>query len=108
MAFEIITTSAFQKDAKPLLKKYPSLKADLLALVDSLEDNPNQGTLLRENCYKIRLAIGSKRRGKSGGARVITCLKIVSERVYLICIYDKSDQEALSDKELSARISEID
>ncbi len=35
-------------------------------------DNPTSGTSLGHNLYKIRLAIASKGKGKSGGARVIT------------------------------------
>lgn len=34
------------------------------------------GTPLKNNCYKIRLAIASKHKGKSGGARVITYLHV--------------------------------
>jgi hypothetical protein len=40
-------------------------------------------------------------KGKSGGARVITCVKITSNKVYLLSIYDKSKKENISDKELN-------
>jgi len=46
------------------------------------------------------MAIKSKGKGKSGGSRVITCVKIVSTTVYLLSIYDKSEKEGTSDKEL--------
>jgi hypothetical protein len=52
-------------------------------------------------CYKIRLAIKSKGKGKSGGARVITYYYIVKNTVYLLAIYDKSNQTNISDKELA-------
>jgi len=65
-----------------------------------LEENPIQGTSLGRNCYKIRLSIASKGKGKSGGARVITNIVIADETVYLLSIYDKSDKENLTDKEL--------
>ena len=52
------------------------------------------------NFYKIRLAIASKGKGKSGGARVITYIKIVQENIYLTSIYDKSEQVDVSVKEL--------
>jgi hypothetical protein len=84
-----------------LAKKYHSLKTDLVALFESLEENPVQGISLGRNCYKIRLAISSKDKGKSGGARVITNFVIAEETVYLLSIYDKSDKENLSDKELN-------
>lgn len=47
------------------------------------------------------MAIGSKGRGKSGGSRVITCVKVVSETVYLLSIIDKSVKDGFSDKELN-------
>jgi len=65
-----------------------------------LEENPIQGTSLGRNCYKIRLSIASKGKGKSGGARIITNIVIADETVYLLSIYDKSDKENLTDKEL--------
>ncbi|MDH0659327.1 type II toxin-antitoxin system RelE/ParE family toxin, partial [Empedobacter sp. GD03865] len=53
-----------------------------------------------DNCYKIRLAIKSKGKGKSGGARVITHLFIENETIYLLSLYDKSEQNSISDKEI--------
>ena len=50
----------------------------------------------------MRIAITSKGKGKSGGARVITCVKVIDQDVYLLTIYDKSDKENISDKELDA------
>ena len=73
-----------------------------------LADNPKQGTPLGKDSYKIRLAIKSKAKGKSGGARVITCVKIISLVVYLVSIYDKSQQSIISDKELKERIKNLD
>jgi hypothetical protein len=70
-------------------------------LLKSLKESPSQGTPLGNECYKIRMAIASKGKGKSGGARVITCFKIVNETVYLLTIFDKSEQENITDKELS-------
>lgn len=83
-----------------MAKKYQSLKTDLALLFKSLEENPMQGTPLGKNCYKIRLAISSKGKGKSGGARVITNFVISEETVFLISIYDKSEKETLTDKDL--------
>ncbi|WP_439145490.1 type II toxin-antitoxin system RelE/ParE family toxin [Terrimonas pollutisoli] len=56
------------------------------------------------NCYKIRLAIASKGKGKSGGARLITFVKLINEVVLLISIYDKSVKENISVKELNDRL----
>jgi hypothetical protein len=62
--------------------------------------NPKQGDPLGKDCYKIRMAIASKGRGKSGGSRVISCVKIVAESVFLLSIYDKSAKDTISDKDL--------
>jgi mRNA-degrading endonuclease RelE of RelBE toxin-antitoxin system len=77
MSYNIKTISIFEKQARRLSRKYPSLKNDLLKLVQSLKEDPLQGTSLGNNCYKIRMAITAKGKGKSGGSRVITHLVIV-------------------------------
>ncbi|MDE6009755.1 MAG: addiction module toxin RelE [Muribaculaceae bacterium] len=94
MKFEVRTTPRFEKAVKALAKKYRSFKSDLSNLIDSLEENGLQGTEISPGIRKLRLAIISKKKGKSGGARVITYSIVLSEeegRVYLIDVYDKSD-----------------
>lgn len=100
MNFNVIATEPFERKLKKLSKKYRSLKNDLLPLISSLEKNPTQGTPLGKECYKIRLAISSKGKGKSGGARVITYVRIAKNNVFLMDIYDKSEQSSISEKEL--------
>jgi len=100
MSFNVVVTDGFKKHAKSIAKKQRSLKNDLNKLIDSLEENPTQGEALGKDCYKVRMAITSKGKGKSGGSRVITCVKIVNQTAYLLTIYDKSDKENFTDKEL--------
>lgn len=69
-------------------------------MIVSLEENPAQGEALGKDCYKVRMAITSKGKGKSGGSRVITCIKIANKTAYLLTIYDKSDKEDFTDEEL--------
>ncbi len=107
MSFEIIPISPFQRQAKRLIKKFPSLKGELLNLIESLKDQPLQGTPLGDGCYKIRLSIGSKNKGKSGGARVITCVYVNDNELYLLSIYDKSERSSLDDKELKELIKVV-
>lgn len=105
MSFKVIATEPFARKLKRLAKKHKSLKEDLLPLVELLAEEPlSQGVSLGNDCFKIRLAITSKGRGKSGGARVITYVKVTKERVYLMDIYDKSEQASISDKELALLI----
>ncbi|MDA3778722.1 MAG: type II toxin-antitoxin system RelE/ParE family toxin [Bacteroidales bacterium] len=107
MNYNILTISPFDKQLKRLAKKYPSLKHEFALLIESLEQDPQQGIPLGKNCYKIRIAIASKGKGKSGGARVITNFVITDNTVYLIAIYDKSEKENLTDKELIELLENI-
>ncbi|MGI4805400.1 MAG: type II toxin-antitoxin system RelE/ParE family toxin [Janthinobacterium lividum] len=90
-----------------MLKKYPSLKTEFEKLIYSLEQQPEQGVVLSNNCFKIRLAIASKNKRKSGGARVIICVNVSETTVYLLTIYDKSDKETISNQELQDLLKDI-
>ncbi|MEB2783656.1 type II toxin-antitoxin system RelE/ParE family toxin [Algoriphagus sp. E1-3-M2] len=100
MSFEVKTISVFEKQFKRLAKKYPSLKPKLFKLIQLLKISPKQGNPLGKNCYKIRLPIKSKGKGKSGGGRIITNVAYTTETVYLLSIYDKSEKLSLSNTEL--------
>lgn len=100
MNYSVKTIPKFEKNLKKLAKKYPSLKKEYIQLINSLKENPEQGTDLGKNCYKIRLSIASKGKGKSGGARVVTNIVVYNTTVYLLYIYDKSDKDSLTKKEL--------
>ena len=104
MSFDIIATEPFERKLKRLAKKHKSIKADLLKVIEELSENPTLGTPIGKDCYKIRVAITSKGKGKSSGARMITYIRIVSETVFLMDIYDKSEQANISDKELQLLI----
>ncbi|MFC5191159.1 type II toxin-antitoxin system RelE/ParE family toxin [Algoriphagus aquatilis] len=107
MSYKIIPTSQFEKELKRLFKKYPSIKSDLFVLVSQLKENPKLGTPLLKNCYKIRIAITSKGKGKSGGGRLITHVRIVKEEVHLLTIYDKSNQANISDSAINELLDQI-
>ena len=112
MSYSIRPTPTFQKQFKSLLKKYRSLKKDTLAFQEALSENPVQGNPLGKSCFKIRLAISGKNRGKSGGARIITHVHVLGETVYLLSIYllsiyDKSTKSSLNEGELDALLLEI-
>jgi mRNA-degrading endonuclease RelE of RelBE toxin-antitoxin system len=107
MNYNIEATPHFASEVKKLSKKYPSLKKDITSLASQLSINPLMGVSLGNNFYKIRLAISSKGRGKSGGARIITCVKITNTIVYLATIYDKSEKENITDKEIKELAKQI-
>ncbi len=98
MSYSIHASSYFAKEAKRLSKKYPSFKQDLEKFKESLQANPLQGTELSPGIRKIRMAIESKRKGLSGGARVITYNVLTQEHdgeIMLLLLYDKSDAETV-------------
>ena len=124
----------FERRAKALAEKYRSFADDYNAFLDELERNPFSGTPLGGNTYKHRMAIASKGKGKSGGARVITynvaiskkgassladsCPSNVSETnvqqteshviITLMSIYDKSEIDNVSDTYLRQLVKEIE
>lgn len=111
MNYKIIPQKHFLKEIKRLAKKYRSLKQDLQALQDELERNPLAGVELGRGVRKLRMAIGSKNRGKSHGARVITYTYIINEAegiVNLIFIYDKEERENISRKEIEELIDDME
>ena len=108
MSYSVKTLVSFEKQAKRLIKKYPSLKSEIQQLISSLKENPNQGTPLGNNCFKIRLAIASKGKGKSGGARVISHVIVSKETVYLVSIYDKSELSSLTPAEIKMLLNQVD
>lgn len=114
MKIKVLTSKNFRNKAKRLLKKYNSLKSELQNLENLLLENPEYGIPLGYDCYKIKLAVKSKGKGKSGGVRIITNviikIKIDEEDlkiVGMVTIYDKSEYENISDKELIQLISEL-
>lgn len=107
MSFEVKTISVFEKQFKRLAKKYPSLKPELFELIQLLKENPAQGTSLGKNCFKIRIPIKSKGKGKSGGARISVSVVYAAKIVYLLSVYDKSEKGNLSNAEISELLRDI-
>lgn len=104
MNYKVVYTSEFEKEIKRLSQKYPSLHSDFKEFLIEISRKPFSGTPLGNNCYKTRLAIKSKGKGKSGGARIISCIQVVLETVILISIYDKSEKADITDKEIKDRL----
>ena len=113
MKTEIVITNNFSKEAKKLLKKYKSLKSELRELNEELLRNPKLGTPIGKNSYKIRLAVKSKGKGKSGGLRIITHLDInvhfdeLTNTIFLLSVYDKSEADSISKNEFSRLILKL-
>ncbi len=99
MSFVVIASKRFNRLINRLQRKYYSIPEDFASLVAELKANPTAGNALGRDCYKVRMRIDSKKTGKSGGARVITCVKIVGQQIFLLTIYDKSEHASITDNE---------
>ena len=81
MDYKVKTARSFEKELKRLGKRYVSIVDD----------------------YANLLAITSKGRGKSGGARVITFTVVVAveeTEINLLYVYDKAERASISRKEI--------
>jgi len=110
MSVSIKTSSNFDKEAKKLNRKYKSFADDYFELLETLDKSPQSGTQLGGGLRKVRMKITSKGKGKSGGARVITYMVILSDistELLLLKIYDKSDLSTIETKELKALVKEL-
>jgi mRNA-degrading endonuclease RelE of RelBE toxin-antitoxin system len=107
VSYKVFPTKQFEKELKRLVKKFPSLTKEFGQLLDKLEENPNFGVSISGNCYKIRLSIASKGKGKSGGARLITYVYYKETSVYLLTIYDKSELSNVKNNDLIEMIRRL-
>ena len=116
MNCKLIAVENFRREAKRLSKKYASLKSEIEDLGNELIKDPRMGTPLGKSLYKLRIAVKSKGRGKSGGLRLITRVvevqlhlveNPVQTNIYLLTIYDKSEQSDISEKRLREIVDSI-
>lgn len=107
MSYSVIPTPTFKSQAKRLIKKFPSLKKELSELSDTLSLMPDIGTVLGSDTFKIRLAVKSKGKGKSGGMRIITFKIDRHKEVYLLTIYDKSEIASIDDRAIKFLLRQI-
>lgn len=100
MSYKIELTDNFKKEPKKLIKKYASLRGEIANLGKDLAERPTMGTPLGNDVFKVRIPIASKNKGKSGGAKIISFVKIINETVYLLSIYSKGSKDNITDKEI--------
>ena len=106
MNYKVKILETAKKDVKKLIKKYKSLKKDLLQLIEVLEINPNKGIKLGRNFYKIRMKNSDTQRGKSGGYRVIYYLINENKEIWIVKIYSKSEIDNLPSEYIFSLIKE--
>ena len=101
----------FERRAKALAKKYKSFVKDYDTFLDSMSANPFQGKPLGNGVYKTRMAITSKGKGKSGGARVLTYNLTMENNdmvvVTLMSVYDKSEISNVKETYIDSLVKQI-
>ena len=107
MIKEIRFSKEFDRAFKRLKKRYRSLPQDVIKLMKSLVENPEQGVELYNGMRKVRLSFSSKARGKRGGGRVIIQLSVTEDCITFVYIYDKADMDNVSDKFLDQVIIDV-
>jgi mRNA-degrading endonuclease RelE of RelBE toxin-antitoxin system len=93
--YAVIPTDGFTKELKHISKKHRSILSDIAELSSKLKENPLMGADLGQNVYKIRMAISGTNKGKSDGARIITCVVLIHEIIYLAEIYLKNENDTV-------------
>ena len=107
MSYKVEVAYNFKKEAKRLIKKYRSLKAEITQLIEELETDPTKGTPLGNGVYKIRLAVASKGKGSSGGVRVLSLVTVTKSNVLLFSIYNKGERDTLADNEIKKLLKDL-
>lgn len=99
-------TDYFNKLVKQLSKKYRNIETDIDNFIDNIQTIESLGVSIGKNVYKVRLQNTDNKKGKSGGYRFITYLKLVDKELILIYIYSKSDLENVDEKTIDKLISD--
>jgi len=110
MTNSVSISNTFKRDAKPLVKKYKTLKSSIDTLIGDLINDPFLGAAYGNDIYKIRLSDPSKGGGKSGGFRVMYYHLNKTEagiEILLMFIYDKSKKSTINKSDAIKRLKDI-
>jgi len=97
---EIEETETFTRASKKLRKRFKNIDDDCDNFIQNIKVLDDLGIHLGNGVYKVRIANSDKKSGKSSGYRMISYLKLIDSKLYLLYIYDKSDLETVSEKEV--------
>ena len=100
----------FDKRLERLERKYPKTTREVRGLVHELIQDQRPGDRIPGVGYpvrKVRLPNRAARRGKSGGFRVVYYAQL-SDRVILLTIYSKTDQNDVSSAEIRDLVNEAE
>ena len=100
-------TATYTKAIKKLKKRFKSIEDDCDKFIQSIETTDDLRAELGNGVYKVRIANGDKKVGKRGGYRLISYLKLIDNKLYLMYIYDKSDFSTVTEKQIDAFITQL-
>lgn len=103
MNYEVVLCESFKKAVKALNKRYPHIKDDVKGVINTLQIKPDTGVVVKQGkgIRKIRVKNSDLRKGKSGSYRVLYyVMDQPNQVIYMIFIYEKSDKEDVSRKEI--------
>ena len=95
---QIFFSNHFKKQIKKLQTKFPHVKDDLLKNLNAFV--PANEIHIGKSIYKIRIKSRDLNKGKSGGLRSYTYLYRKRNLLAPLCIYFKSEQKSINQKEL--------
>lgn len=95
---QVFFSEYFTKQLRQLKKKYTNVKVDLLKRFGNL--NIENEISIGHSIYKIRIASRDMKKGKSGGFRAYIYLYVKKDLLVPLCIYAKSEKEAITEDEL--------
>jgi hypothetical protein len=93
-------TETFSKCLKKLQKRFKNIQKDCDKFIEGIDTVDSLGTSLGNGIYKVRIANSDKKSGKSAGYRLVSYLKLTDSELYLMYIYDKSDTDNISEKQI--------
>jgi len=101
---DIEETETFTRAVKKLQKRFKNIQEDCNEFTQKINITDDLGTHLGSGIYKVRIANSNKQSGKSSGYRLISYLKLIDKKLYFMYIYDKSDLDNISEKEIDTLV----
>lgn len=103
--WQTILVPHFLKQLKRHLKKHRDLKEALFSHLEHF--NKVQAVSLGHRIYKMRLALKSLTRGKSGSFRLVVLLVEVDNIIVPVAIYFKGEQTDISQREINDHLEAV-
>lgn len=109
MSYSVYLPDSFKRSFKPLTRRFPHARADVIAAIEEICRLPTLGVAIPGSggVRKLRVRSTDLQRGKSGGFRLLYIVLSDRELICPLLIYAKSDQEDVTHRELRALLAEL-